>query len=147
MSYAYSIKNQMFYNVIYWIQYTTVVHDRNLFSREPFKHNNKSHGCLIIACNYATLGVTKYVLLKSHSKSFHETTSIWYLKSLKLAYWYGVCFNSLIALYIIIFSADAFLGGFQRFPETSQVYWTGIIFQYTLIKQSQFMDNILIQQS
>ena len=37
--------------------------------------------------------------------------------------------------------------GFPRFPEISQVHWTGIISQYTLIKQSTFMDNILIKQS
>ena len=43
--------------------------------------------------------------------------------------------------------AGEFLDGFHRFLETSQVYWTGIISQYTLMKQSRLMGNIVIKQS
>ena len=41
----------------------------------------------------------------------------------------------------------AVLGMFYIFPEAIQVYWTGVVSQYTLIKQSWFIDYVLIKQS
>ena len=35
----------------------------------------------------------------------------------------------------------------SQVAKTSQVYWTAIIPQYTTIKQSRYVDNILIKQS
>ena len=37
--------------------------------------------------------------------------------------------------------------GFHRFPETGNVFCTGILCQYNLLKQSRLMDNTLIKQS